>query len=375
MKKIMITLLIFSLACCSLSCANANSDKEQTTADSSQNESTTTLTDMAGRTVEIPTEIERIVPLGNTPRMVAYLGLADQVVGISEFKEATTSPLQAYAYVNKDLWSDLPIVGSSVLGSTDYYPEALMATNADIIFCTYSKEQADDIQRQTGIPVVAVADATAFGDDYDASLRMLGDICGVSSRAEALITYIDTCLEDLNARTASISPTDNPSVLAAAATYKGVHGIDWVYTDYPVFNTIHANNLAQNLTTDALATMVDKEQILTWNPDYIFLDSSGVSLVQDAFNKSPDYFNNLHAFTSDQIYQYPNAVKYDTNLEISLVNSYYVGKILFPDQFKDIDFETEANAIFNFFLGSDDYLSVLEADGSGYAKVELGDPS
>jgi len=369
MKKLILILFVFSLACCSLACGNVN-----TSTDSTQSETTATFTDMTGRTVEIPTEIDRIVPLGNTPRLIAYLGLADQVVGISEFKEATTSPLQAYAYVNKDLWGDLPIVGSSVLGSTDYYPEALMTTDADIIFCTYSKEQADDIQRQTGIPVVAVADATAFTDEYDEALRMLGELCGVSSRAEDLITYIDATLEDLNARTDTLPATDQCTVLAAAATYKGVHGIDWVYTDYPVFNNIHADNVAQNLSTDALAIMVDKEQILAWNPDYIFLDSSGVSLVQDAFDKSPNYFKELDAFTSDQIYQYPNAVKYDTNLEISLVNSYYVGKIIFPDQFKDVDFETEANAIFNFFLGSDDYLSVLEADGSGYAKVELGEP-
>ena len=57
---------------------------------------TRTITDALGREVTIPESVEKIVPLGNTPRMIVYLGLADRIVGIEEC-EIATSPIQAYA--------------------------------------------------------------------------------------------------------------------------------------------------------------------------------------------------------------------------------------------------------------------------------------
>lgn len=82
---------------------------------------TRTITDALGREVTIPESVEKIVPLGNTPRMITYLGLADKVVGIGDC-EIASSPLQAYAYVNLEKWKDLPIVGSDSMGETQLLP-------------------------------------------------------------------------------------------------------------------------------------------------------------------------------------------------------------------------------------------------------------
>jgi iron complex transport system substrate-binding protein len=182
---------------------------------------TRTITDALGRVVEIPAKIERIVPLANTPRMLVYLGLADRVVGISGFDPELTTPLQAYAYANKDLWAGLPVVGTDASGATDYYPEQIIAADPDVILCTYTLELADEIQTKTGIPVVAVPAGTLFGEDYEAALRLLGEVCGASDRAEEVIAYINGCLDDLAARTAGVPDAEKPTALAAAATFKG----------------------------------------------------------------------------------------------------------------------------------------------------------
>ena len=75
---------------------------------------TRTVTDALGREVEIPAEVTSIVPLGNTPRMIAYLGLADRVVGIEEC-EIAKSPIQAYAYSHAEEWSKLPNCGTKMI--------------------------------------------------------------------------------------------------------------------------------------------------------------------------------------------------------------------------------------------------------------------
>ena len=74
-----------------------------------------TITDGAGRTVEIPAQVTRIVPLGNAPRMIVYLGLADRVVGI-ESCEIASSPIQAYAYAYREQWAALPVCGTNAMG-------------------------------------------------------------------------------------------------------------------------------------------------------------------------------------------------------------------------------------------------------------------
>ena len=331
------------------------------------------ITDSLGREVEIPNSVERVVPLANTPRMLVYLGLADKVVGISGFDEELLSPLQAYAYASKDLWADLPVVGTDAAGATDYYPEQIIQVDPDVILCTYTPELADEIQSKTGIPVIAVPMGTLFEEDYEEALRLLADVCGVSDRAEEVISYINGCLDDLAARTADVPDADKPTALAAAATFKGPHGIEGVYSKYAVFEAVAANDVTAGISDKSGGVMVDKEQVIGWNPDIIFFDYSGLELVKTDYAENPDFYAHLTAFQNGNIYQYPNSTYYYSNVEIPIVNSYYVANILYPEQFKDIVFEEKAAEVFEFFLGDGDYLSKLENAGAGYGKVALGD--
>lgn len=375
MKKISALLLAMTLVLALFSgCSSkaGTASVEPSTSPEQTAASTRTITDMVGRTVEIPSTVEKIVPLGNTPRMITYLGLASKVVGVGGMAADKISPVTAYAYANKDLWANVPIVGTDAAGATDYYPEQIIAVAPDVILCSYTAELADEIQTKTGIPTVAVAMGTLFGEDYEQALRLLADVCGVSDRAEEVITYINDSLADLANRTKDVPDADKPSVLGAAATFKGAHGIEGVYTKYAVFEAIAANDVTEGTSDKSSGVLVDKEQVLGWNPQYLFLDSGGVSLVKQDYAATPDFYAQLTAVKDGNVYQYPSSTSYYSNVEIPIVNSYYVASLLYPDQFKDIVFKDKANEIFKFFLGTDDYLSKLEAAGAGYGKVDLG---
>ena len=369
MKKTVVFILIVTLTACLF----AGCGKNNTSGPSDSPSGTRTITDSAGRIVEIPSTIEKIVALGNTPRMITYLGLANKVVGISGMASDQITPITAYAYANKDLWANVPLVGTDVAGATDYYPEQIIAVHPDVILCSYTKELGDEIQTKTGIPVIVVPMGTLFGKDYEDALRLLGDVCNAKDRTEVVISYINDCLKDLETRASNISETDKPTVLGAAATFKGAHGIEGVYTKYAVFETISVNDVTKDISGAASTVVIDKEQVLGWNPQYIFLDSGGVNLVNTDYKKNPDFYAHLAAVRNGDLYQYPSSTSYYSNVEISIANSYYVASILYPEQFKDIDFKEKANEIFRFFLGADDYLSNLEAAGAGYGKVTLGE--
>lgn len=331
-----------------------------------------TITDSVGRQVTISSAVEKIVPLGNTPRMIVYLGLADKVVGIGGMNKDTVTPVTAYAYVNKDRWADIPLVGTDAQGATDYYLEQIISVQPDVILCSYTAELAEEIQTKTGIPVVAVPMGTLFESDYEEALLLLGEVCGVKDRAEEVIAYINANLTDLKTRTADVPNGNKPAVLGAAATFKGLHGIEGVYTKYAVFDAINANDVTKGISEQSGGVLIDKEQVIGWNPQYIFLDSGGVGLVKNDYEKNPDFYAHLRAVKNNSLYQYPSSTSYYSNPEISLVNSYYAGSILYPEQFEDVVFADRAAEIFEFFLGDSDYLSKLEAAGAGYGKVRLG---
>lgn len=363
--------MVFALAACGKQ-QDAN-DKTDDSADTTE-PATRVITDALGRQVEIPAEVKKIVPLGNTPRMISYLGLADIVVGIEEC-EIATSPIQAYAYPHVEKWSTLPNCGTNAMGETAYYPEQIMLANPDVILTTDNADVADNLQTQTGLPVVCVDQGSLFAESYEQSLRILADVCGVSDRAETLISYINSCLEDLAARSADIDISEKPTVLAAGATFKGGHSIDGVYTNYAVFEILEANDVAEEIAGQkgSSGVMVEKEQILAWDPEIIFFDSGSMGLVRADYAENPGYFEQLQAVRNGELYQWPNSTWHWSNVEIPLVSAYYVGCMLYPERFADVDFEAKASEIFDMFLGEPNYLEIINASGSGYGKVTLGE--
>ena len=225
--------------------------------------------------------------------MITYLGLANKVVGYSGSDPANVTPVTAYAYANKEVWADIPIVGTDSAGATAYYAEEIISVHPDVILCTYTGELADEIQTKTGTPVIVLPQGTLFGADYEQALRLIGDVCGVEERAEEVIAYINDCLADLETRASAVADTDKPSVLGAAATFKGAHGIDGVYIKYAVFEAILANDVTEGLSEKVNGVLIDKEKIIEWNPRYIFFDSGGVGLVRADYEKIPDFYAQL----------------------------------------------------------------------------------
>ena len=184
----------------------------------------------------------------------------------------------------------------------------------------------------------------------------------------------DACFEELSALTAGIPEEERHSALPAAATFRGAHGIEGIRVNDPVMDSVNAVNPADEGAGEAKDSYtVDKEQILAWNPEYIFLDSGGAALVRQDYAERADFYASLDAVRNGRLYQYPSSTSYYDNMEISLANCYFVGSTLYPEAFAGVDFEAKAGEIFAFFLGEEDYLDVLGEYGAWYGPVELGE--
>ena len=349
--------LVLLMLFCSLPMAAAESSNE-----------TRIIVDGLGREVEVPVTVNSIVTLGNASRMATYLQLADKMVSVAS-GDQNKSLFMAYGVFNQDKWADLPIVSSGGYGEVN--PEAILDADPDVILCTYEEDIVANIEDQLGRMVVAAPQGTLFGEDYDLALRVFGEACGVSDRAEEVIAMIHGTLDDLDTRTKDIPDSEKVLCLTAAATFRGGHGISGVYSNSAILAAVHARDAAEGLSEGPKGVEVDREQILAWDPDLIILDAGNIGLVKEEAMEDPAFFEELQAVKNNRLYQWPNATANYTNVEIPLVSGYFAGKLLYPEAFEDVEFEAKANEIFEFFLGNGGYMDLLADAGLGYGLVSL----
>lgn len=256
------------------------------------------VTDASGRQVEIPKDVKSIVCVGvGSLRFTTYMGATDLVIGVEQ-NEIEPQIGKPFSYINNDLFSTLPVMGDN--GET--YDEEIVKLDPDIIVASMDKDSADILQLKLKIPVVTIPLIdNMFDDSAYETLELMGEVYGREERANKLITYIKGIEEDLHNRTKNIPEEDKPTVYAAGISFKGAHGFDGTEADYSPFSAIGAKNLADSIQESGHFN-IDLEQVLKWNPDIIFLDYSGMNLINEDYAKNPDYYNSLTAVKEGRLY-------------------------------------------------------------------------
>ena len=326
------------------------------------------ITDSTGRQVEVPKNVESIVCVGvGALRYTCYVGAADLVVGVEDYEtKATLSRL--YNHVNFDKFKDLPVIGTN----GEPYTEEIIDLAPDVIVMSKSASvEADDLQAKTGTPVIVVPGSdTTLDDDAYETIRIMGQLYGLETRAAELTDYLKAIQKDLHDRTKDIPDSEKPSVYVGGVSFKGHHGFEGTEAGYGPFALIHAKNLADT-TGQTGAFNIDLEQVLSWDPDIIFVDFNGMSLIKKDYAKNPAYYNALTAVQEGNVYSQISFRSSASNLETALADAYYAACIIYPEQFQDVDSVAKAQEIFEKLLGVNPYADLKEA-GYEFRSIEIG---
>lgn len=351
------------------------------------------VTDVWNRDVEIPANAERIIAIGSMgPRMAAYLDVVDMLIGTELIDASSMSVRYDYSPVYHDAMRKLPVIGTGGgSGENNAYPEEIIMLDPDVIIAGFSREACEELQRQTGIPVVSIRyRADGFIDEgFYRSLRLFADVVGAEERCEEILSYIDECKADLQKRTESIAIEDKARVYAGAVTFNGRHGFPYTYVNFPPFDAVNAINVADELADSQIGSAeaeaekngtayigsngfeVDPEKIIEWDPDIIFLDPGNMDLVNAEYSANPGYFESLRAVQEDNVYTMPSSNSAGPNITYLLMNAYFAGKVLFPEEFSDIDFRAKSSEIMEKMLGRD-FFQEMEEGGLYYGKITIG---
>ena len=226
-------------------------------AKAAQSESgTRTVTDVTGREVEIASDIQTVACPGlPSTRMVVYAGAVDKIAGVTE-NEKMELACAPCSDVFHDKFFDLPSIGSGWPNSEIYQEELVVLDPDAIILFTNEAAQADELQEQTGIPVLAVF-ATDFVDqDFVDTMNFLGNVFGTKAHTDELIAFVKDCIADLDGRTKDIPDDEKPTVYYGAVSFRGYNGIDATHAHYNPFEIIHAKNVADE--TDGSGAMTSR---------------------------------------------------------------------------------------------------------------------
>lgn len=330
-----------------------------------------TVKDMHGRTVKVPRSVKRLVCTGSGAlRVASYLGALDLLVGIeSSDLRYKNDPKRDYAFVNHDRFKSLPVIGKG--GGTGYTanPEAILAVEPDVIMTGYAPEAAEQLARETGIPVISVYyhSLGLVDDSFLQAVQLAGAVLGREERAKAIVDFIENVQADLQRRVQKRGGDTGPTVYPGAVTFSGAHGFAGTYSRFGPLAVLGARSISDRPDREGFYE-ADLEFVLQQDPDLIFLDPGNLSIVAEEAKSKRDYFASLKAVKTGNVYAMPSYNQYSTNIAYSLANAYYAGTVLFPKQFADVDFAARFNEIVTFFNGRGWY-DRMAALGQPYGKI------
>lgn len=258
------------------------------------------ITDMAGRTMTVPLEIESVFSTGPAAAIYLYTLVPDKLLGWNYALNDIEKSIILEQY------HDLPNFGQ---GDAVNY-EAVIAAGPTIALNVTSIndgsiDASDALAEQLGVPVVMVSSDLL---DAPAVYRFMGKLFGVEEQAEALAAYAE---ETFNA----ISSLDIPHEEKVRIYYG--NGEDSLETapagssHGQLIDLVNAVNVADLELGDGSRVQISAEQLLAWDPDVIIVngepkaDMTG-SAAAEAILADP-LFATLKAVQNGAVYGTPNA--------------------------------------------------------------------
>lgn len=311
-----LTLAAGSITGCSVSSAKTETAKEsmqsqaetKTAEQSTQAEKTSEaadaagereITDMAGRTVVVPDEIETVFSSSTVTAIFMYTLAPDKLLGWNyELNELEKS-------IILEEYHDLPNFG---MGDSINY-EAVIAADPTIAVNVGTINDkmisdCDKLSKSLGVPVVAVdGDLSVSAEAY----RFMGELLGEEEQAEKLASYAEKTFADIEKMEV---PEDkkvriyygNGEDSLETAPAGSAHG--------QIIDMVNAVNVADLEMGEGSRVQISAEQLLAWDPDVIVVngepkaDTSGASAAE-AILANPDYAS-LKAVQDQQVYGTPN---------------------------------------------------------------------
>ncbi|MEP9380614.1 iron ABC transporter substrate-binding protein [Aquabacter sp. CN5-332] len=223
-----------------------------------------TVTDSAGRQVEIPDKVSRVFAAGPPASVLVYMVAPETMIGWVRPPSAQEKPFLLPQV------RDLPELGRLTGRGDTLNLERLIAAKPDLVidFGTINetyKSLADRVQAQTGIPYLLI---DGRFENTPAALRLVAGILGVTARGETLAQAAEAIFAQVDRTLASVPADKRPRVYLARGT-EGLETGSRGSINTEIIERAGAVNVAEGLREKGGIVTVSPEQVIAWAPDTI----------------------------------------------------------------------------------------------------------
>jgi iron complex transport system substrate-binding protein len=247
-----------------------------------------TVTDSAGRHVEIPDRVDKVFAAGPPASILLYMVAPDKMTGWPN----PPTPEERVFIAPK--YRDLPALGRLTGRGGTANLEVVLNVKPDLILDFGSVRDtyvslADNVQGQTRIPYLLI---DGRFDATPTAIRLLGDVLGAGQRAEQQARYVETTFEEIDATLGTVPAGKRPRVYLA----RGPDGLETGVVgsiNTEIIERAGGRNVMQAAGQKGLVRasmeqviVTDPEVILTWDRNFfgkVFGDPlwAGIKAVRD----------------------------------------------------------------------------------------------
>jgi iron complex transport system substrate-binding protein len=312
---------------------------------------TKTITDMVGRTLDVPQNITRVLSTAPPTTIAVYVLAPDKLIGINF--EANKQNGNVYMPAK---YRALPNVGGWFGKQTGNF-ETFVSMDPDVIldgdvgvgnFRTTLEERQ---QKFGAIPNVGVLDARN-ATQYDNSISYLGSLIGADEQAASLSEFYNRVLSTVTTRVSDIPEKEKVRVYYAEGP-KGLQTDPSGSMHSELIEVAGGVNVADCALTAGMGmTPVSMEQVTKWNPDVIIVGDPGFfgTIYNDTLWQA------IPAVKNHRVYLVPQSpfTWFDRPPGVNrIIGIPWTAKILYPDKFRDVDMPALTKEFYSKFYHYD----------------------
>lgn len=345
-----------------------------------------TITDMIGREVTVtPGSYQKVVCIGaGALRMYSYIGDVNLLCGVEDIDNTTLEErpkmfdavARPYVLAYGDVFSTLPSCGVGGPMAQAAEAEKILACSPDIVISEFEDvEKEDALQEQLGVPVITLKAGPkgVFDDAFSGSMELLGKVFSQEGKAAALVKFVQDEAAEITARTADIPEDSKPSVYVCGLGNWGTTNHLMTAENYVSFQIAGVKNVLTDTGTQGIQPIEEEKFVeLGDSMDIMIMDAAAVKNIAPLYQEDPTMFDTCKAWQDGEVYLEMAYNAYYTNFEIALINTWFIAKTVYPEQFADIDLTAKTNEVTKAFLGQElaDAIFACPSSFGGYQKID-----
>ena len=353
LKSLLAAALTVTVAACSStgsSASSASSIKEEVNVPE-----TVTVTDHADRTVEVPTNPEKVAILGIYPlasMLSVYLNSAETIVAME--------PASANAAKNSvliDLYPEIGNITTDILSGEDLNIEALVALEPEVVY--YNAADKADLEKleNAGLTAVAFSPTKCKFDvieTYRQWIGLLDQIYPSSSKNAKLVDQYSTDIYNMIQETVAgveqpqkilfLYQYDENAMITSSSRFFGEW---WAKAAGGV-------NVASDVQAETANAKITMENVYEWNPDVIFITNFTKATPEDLYSNAigTDDWSTVKAVQDHRVYKMPmGTYRTYTPSSDTPMTLLWMAQAVYPELFADVDVRAEVKDYYSQLFG------------------------